>query len=78
MIYTKLQVIAICFLTIPLSGQDMFPARQLTFDPAQQGFATWSSDGKKIAFTRTQGSNFDIWVMEDDTEKIKKKLQIKR
>jgi len=109
---------------IRLSSQDMFPARQLTSDPAQQGFATWSPDnryivyqytdmndtldknglwrvsvdgtgttqifksiaehakgspdGKKIAFTRTQGRNFDIWVMEVDPEKIKKELQIIR
>jgi len=56
----------------------VFPARQLTFDPAQQGFATWSPDGKKIAFTRTQGRNFDIWLMEVDYEKIKKELQIIR
>jgi len=53
MIYTKLQVIAICFLTIPLSGQDMFPARQLTFDPAQQGFATWSPDSRYIVYQYT-------------------------
>jgi Tol biopolymer transport system component len=34
----------------------------------------WSPDGKKIAFTRTQGRNFDIWVMEVDNEKIKEEL----
>ena len=53
MIYTKLQVIAIFFMTIPLSGQDMFPARQLTFDPAQQGFATWSPDNRYIVYQYT-------------------------
>lgn len=30
------------------SGQDMFRARQLTDDNAQQGFATWSPDGNSI------------------------------
>jgi Tol biopolymer transport system component len=45
------------------------------FDSAQQDFATWPPDRKKIAFTRTQGRNFDIWVMEDDIEKIKRELQ---
>ena len=53
MIYKSLQVLAICFITIPLSGQDMFPARQLTFDPAQQGFATWSPDSKSIVYQHT-------------------------
>jgi len=35
----------------------------------------WSPVGKKIVFTRTQGRNFDIWIMEFDNEKIKKELQ---
>lgn len=71
-------LLVILSLAIRLSGQDMFPARQLTTDPAQHGFATWSPDGKKIAFIRTQGSNFDIWVMEVDKEKIKKEFQARR
>ena len=53
MIYKRLQVIVLLFMTIPLSGQDMFPARQLTTDPAQQGFATWSPDGKSIVYQHT-------------------------
>ena len=40
-------------LAIQLSGQDMFPARQLTSDPAQQGFATWSPDSKFIVYQYT-------------------------
>ena len=40
-------------LAIRLSGQDMFPVRQLTFDPAQQGFATWSPDSKFIVYQYT-------------------------
>lgn len=31
----------------------MFPARQLTFDPAQQGFATWSPDSRYIVYQYT-------------------------
>jgi Tol biopolymer transport system component len=47
-----------------ISTQDMFPVRQLTTDPTQDGFATWSPDGKKIAFNSTRSGNFDIWIMD--------------
>ncbi len=50
--------------------QDMFTLRQPTSDPSQEGFATWSPDGKKLAF----GKNFDIWVMVIDIDKIRKEL----
>jgi Tol biopolymer transport system component len=36
--------------------------------------AAWSPDGKKIAFNRTQGRNFDIWVMDVSVRKIKREL----
>ena len=35
---------------------------------------SWSPDGDKIAFTRVQSGNFDIWVMNIDNERIKRKL----
>jgi Tol biopolymer transport system component len=41
-------VLGIC--TIGLRAQDMFNARRLTFDPAQEGFSTWSPDGKSIIY----------------------------
>ena len=44
---------AIITLAVQLSGQDMFPVRRLTFDPAQQGFATWSPDSKSIVYQHT-------------------------
>ena len=36
MIYKALQTIAFFIIAIPLTGQDMFPVRQLTLDPAQR------------------------------------------
>jgi len=62
-------ILGIC--TMGLNAQDMFKARQLTFNPAQEGFPTWSPDGEKIAFTR----NFDIWIMDLNIEQVKKDLQ---
>jgi Tol biopolymer transport system component len=56
-------------------AQDLFQVRQLTTDPAQEGFPTWSPDGKKIAFNSTRGQNADIWVMDLDIEEVWKKLK---
>ena len=33
-----------------ISAQDMFPVRQLTTDPTQDGFATWSPDGRLVVY----------------------------
>ncbi len=38
------------FALSSLWAQDRFPVRQLTFDPAQQGFPTWSPDGKYLIY----------------------------
>ena len=40
-------------LVLRLSGQDLFPVKQLSFDPAQEGFATWSPDSKTIVYQYT-------------------------
>ena len=45
--------IALCILTVSIYSQDMFKVRQLTTDPAQQGFPTWSPDGKSIVYQRS-------------------------
>jgi Tol biopolymer transport system component len=71
-IYLFLGAFQACFIIS--TAQDMFNARQLTFDPVQEGFATWSPDGKRIAFNSTRSGNHDIWIMEVDIEKIKKEL----
>ncbi len=39
--------------TFKLNAQDMFNVRRLTFDPAQEGFSTWSPDGKFIIYQHT-------------------------
>jgi len=49
--------------------------RSLPLAASQQGHneaACWSPDGGKIAFTR----NFDIWIMDLNIEKVKKKLRM--
>lgn len=56
--------------TISLNAQDMFKARQLTFDKAQQGFPTWSPDGKSIIYQYTDmndtiGKN-GLWKVSED------------
>lgn len=51
--YLTTLLFAIIYVSLRLSGQDMFPARQLTFNSAQQGFATWSPDSKFIVYQHT-------------------------
>lgn len=48
-----LVIAGILSISLNVCCQDRFPVRQLTFDPAQEGFATWSPDGKFIVFQHT-------------------------
>jgi Tol biopolymer transport system component len=55
---------------------------QITFqegDDSNPGFdveASWSPDGRKIAFTSTRTGYWAIWIMELDLDFIKKKLDL--
>lgn len=62
-------------LTVMSAGQDMFKPRQLTFDPAQNGFATWAPDGNSIVFQYTDmrdtlGKN-GLWQISPDGKDLK-------
>jgi len=75
MIYKALQTIAFFIIAISLTGQDMFPVRQLTLDPAQQGFATWSPDSKFIVYQYTDMNdtlgNNGLWKVSAEGKEAK-------
>ncbi len=75
LIYAAMEGKYLGLYIMPSEGGRSLPLA-VTKDGHTEG-ATWSPDGKKIAFTRTQGRNFDIWVMDINIEKIKRELQIK-
>jgi Tol biopolymer transport system component len=47
---TAVLVASSCWAAL-LSAQDRFPVQRLTFDPAQEGFPSWSPDGATIVYS---------------------------
>jgi Tol biopolymer transport system component len=72
---TSAALAAVVFCVMGLLSQDRFPVPRLTFDPAQDSYACWYPEGKRIAFNSTRSGNFDIWMMDVDPEQLKKELQ---
>ena len=65
-----LLIVVFVFCTCSPRAQDMFDARGLTFDSAQQGFPTWSPDGDSIVYQYTDlndttGKN-GLWKISPD------------
>jgi Tol biopolymer transport system component len=56
------------FVKVP--AQDKYECRRLTFDPAQEGFATWSPDSKYIVYQFTTWndslSKNGLWIISPD------------
>ena len=66
---------AIIFFTFSVFGQDKFNTTRLTFDPAQEGFPTWSPDGRSIVhsyhtWSDSLGKN-GLWKISLDTRETK-------
>lgn len=62
--------VAMTFLCVSfIRAQERFPIRQLTFDPAQEGFPSWSPDGSMIVYflaSRENASKTGLWKIPAD------------
>jgi len=66
---------AMLVFTVSVFGQDKFNTTRLTFDPAQEGFPTWSPDGRSIvhsyhSWSDSLGKN-GLWKISLDTREVR-------
>ena len=55
-----------------VANADGSEARNLTNDPAFDGWPTWSPDGTKIAFASNRNRNYEIYTMNPDGTGVQK------
>ena len=73
LVYAALEGRHLGLWVMPAAGGKSLPLA-ITPNAHNEG-ATWSPDGKKIAFNSTRSGNFDIWMMEVDVKQLKKELR---
>jgi TolB protein len=55
-----------------IANSDGSNARNLTNDPAFDGWPAWSPDGTKIAFASNRKGNYEIYIMNPDGSGVRK------
>ena len=74
LIYAVLRGRYLGLYIMPAAGGNSLPLA-VTPDAHNEG-PSWSPDGRKLAFNSTRSGFFDIWIMDLNTEQIKKRLEL--